>query len=59
MNTIQQDIHEYLSMRRNLGFKLRDAGIALLNFSMRLLYINNILGFPRSYFQYSFHLMLF
>jgi integrase/recombinase XerD len=33
MNTIQQDIHEYLSMRRNLGFKLRDAGIALLNFS--------------------------
>lgn len=33
MNTIQQDIHEYLSMRRNLGFKLRDAGNALLNFS--------------------------
>ncbi len=33
MNTIQQDIHEYLSMRRSLGFKLRDAGNALLDFS--------------------------
>jgi len=24
MNTLRQDVHEYLSMRRNLGFKLRE-----------------------------------
>lgn len=32
MNTLRQDLHEYLSMRRNLGFKLREAGKALLDF---------------------------
>lgn len=32
MNTLRQDVHEYLSMRRNLGFKLREAGKALLDF---------------------------
>lgn len=32
MNTLRQDIHEYLSMRRHLGFKLREAGKALLDF---------------------------
>ncbi len=32
MNTLRQDLHEYLSLRRNLGFKLQDAGKALLNF---------------------------
>lgn len=33
MNTLRQDVHEYLSMRRNLGFKLRKAGKALLDFA--------------------------
>ncbi len=32
MNTLRQAFHEYLSMRRNLGFKLREAGNALLDF---------------------------
>jgi hypothetical protein len=26
MNTLRQAIHEYLSMRRSLGFKLKEAG---------------------------------
>ena len=26
MNTLREAVHEYLSMRRNLGFKLRAAG---------------------------------
>jgi len=33
MNTLRQDIHEYLDMRRDLGFKLREAGHALLDFA--------------------------
>lgn len=33
MNTLQQSVHEYLAMRRSLGFKLRDAGKALLDFT--------------------------
>ncbi|MDX2314929.1 MAG: tyrosine-type recombinase/integrase [Gammaproteobacteria bacterium] len=32
MNTLRLAVHEYLSMRRNLGFKLREAGRALLDF---------------------------
>ena len=32
MNTLRQAVQEYLSMRRHLGFKLREAGNALLNF---------------------------
>ena len=32
MNTLRQALHEYLSLRRNLGFKLREAGKALLDF---------------------------
>ncbi len=32
MNTLRQAVHEYLGMRRNLGFKLREAGNALLDF---------------------------
>jgi len=32
MNTLRQAVDEYLSMRRNLGFQLRDAGKALLDF---------------------------
>ena len=32
MNTLRQAVQEYLSMRRNLGFKLRDAGKGLLDF---------------------------
>ena len=32
MNTLRQAVQEYLSMRRDLGFKLRDAGNALLDF---------------------------
>jgi len=32
MNTLRQAIHEYLSLRRALGFKLRDAGKELLDF---------------------------
>lgn len=32
MNTLRQAVHEYLSMRRSLGFKLREDGKGLLNF---------------------------
>ena len=32
MNTLRQAVHEYLSVRRNLGFKLRKAGNGLLDF---------------------------
>jgi integrase/recombinase XerD len=32
MNTLRQAVHEYLSMRRNLGFKLREAGKGLFDF---------------------------
>ncbi len=32
MNTLRQAVHEYLSMRRTLGFKLREAGKALFDF---------------------------
>ncbi len=32
MNTLRQAVHEYLSMRRSLGFKLQKAGKALLDF---------------------------
>ena len=32
MNTLRQAVHEYLSVRRNLGFKLRKAGNRLLDF---------------------------
>jgi hypothetical protein len=33
MNTLRQAIHEYLNMRRDLGFKLREAGKGLLDFA--------------------------
>ena len=33
MSTLREAVLEYLSMRRNLGFKLRDAGKALLDFA--------------------------
>ena len=33
MNTLRQAIQEYLSMRRGLGFKLREAGKGLLDFA--------------------------
>ena len=32
MNTLRQAVQEYLSMRRDLGFKLREAGKGLLDF---------------------------
>jgi integrase/recombinase XerD len=32
MNTLRQAVQQYLSLRRSLGFKLRDAGKALLDF---------------------------
>jgi integrase/recombinase XerD len=32
MNTLRKATHEYLAMRRGLGFKLREAGPTLLNF---------------------------
>jgi len=32
MNTLRQAVEEYLDLRRNLGFKLRDAGKGLLDF---------------------------
>ncbi len=49
MNTLRQAVHEYLSMRRNLGFKLREAGNALLDFvtfmeQHRALYITEALA---------------
>ena len=33
MNTLRQAVQEYLALRRSLGFKLRDAGKALLDFT--------------------------
>lgn len=33
MNTLRQAVHSYLSMRRDLGFKLTDAGKGLLDFA--------------------------
>ena len=33
MNTLRQAIHEYLALRRGLGFKLREAGNGLLDFA--------------------------
>ena len=49
MNNLRQAVHEYLSMRRNLGFKLLDAGKALLDFvtfmeQHRALYITEALA---------------
>jgi hypothetical protein len=32
MNTLRQAVHEYLTMRRSLGFKLQSAGTGLLDF---------------------------
>jgi hypothetical protein len=32
MNTLREAVREYLSMRRDLGFKLRDASKALIDF---------------------------
>jgi integrase/recombinase XerD len=32
MNTLQQAVQEYLTMRRSLGFKLQAAGTGLLDF---------------------------
>ena len=32
MNTLRQEAHEYLRLRRGLGFKLRDVGTRLLDF---------------------------
>jgi len=32
MNTLRQAVHQYLSLRRNLGFKLLEAGKGLLDF---------------------------
>ena len=32
MNTLRQAVVEYLTMRRNLGFQLQEAGKALLDF---------------------------
>ena len=36
MITIKQSIQDYLALRRNLGFKLRDAGLCLAKFAMFL-----------------------
>ena len=33
MNTLHQAIQDYLTMRRDLGFKLREAGDGLLEFA--------------------------
>jgi len=32
MNTLRQDLEHYLSMRRGLGFQLREAGKGLADF---------------------------
>jgi integrase/recombinase XerD len=32
MKTLSKAVHDYLAMRRGLGFKLRDAGVGLLDF---------------------------
>ncbi|MDO8787680.1 MAG: tyrosine-type recombinase/integrase [Sulfuritalea sp.] len=34
MTTIEQSIQDYLALRRNLGFKLRDAGLCLAKFAV-------------------------
>jgi integrase len=34
MTTIKQSIQDYLALRRNLGFKLRDAGLCLAKFAV-------------------------
>lgn len=49
MNTLRQAVQDYLSMRRHLGFKLQDAGKALLDFvafmeQRRAPYINQALA---------------
>src|ERR1700687_4091807 len=49
MNTLRQAIQEYLSMRRDLGFKLREAGKYLLDFAAfmqrrRASYITRVLA---------------
>lgn len=36
MTTIEQSIQDYLALRRNLGFKLRDAGLCLAKFAVFL-----------------------
>ena len=33
MNTLHQAVQDYLTMRRDLGFKLREAGDGLLEFA--------------------------
>ena len=33
MNTLHQAVQDYLTMRRDLGFKLREAGKGLLDFA--------------------------
>jgi integrase/recombinase XerD len=32
MTTLRTSVQDYLTMRRGLGFKLRDAGVGLLDF---------------------------
>jgi integrase len=49
MNTLRQAVEEYLSMRRDLGFRLREAGKGLLDFTAfmeqhRASYITNALA---------------
>jgi integrase/recombinase XerD len=49
MNTLHQSVQEYLSMRRDLGFKLREAGKGLIDFTAfmeqhRAPYITNALA---------------
>jgi len=49
MNSLRQDIQEYLNMRRDLGFKLQKAGTALLDFATfmeqhRASYITEVLA---------------
>jgi phosphosulfolactate synthase (CoM biosynthesis protein A) len=49
MNALRQAVEEYLSMRRNLGFKLLEAGKGLLDFTTfmeqrRASYITNALA---------------
>ena len=49
MNTLRQAVREYLDMRRNLGFKLQEAGKGLLDFvtfmeQHRAAYITQVLA---------------
>ena len=49
MNTLRQAVQEYLSMRRDLGFKLQDTGKGLLDFvtfmeQRRASYITRVLA---------------